>query len=283
LKPHLQAMNGNPSLAQRYQAVKARIERAAVAAGRDPGSVRLLAVGKTFPAAGVAELAALGQDAFGENYLQEALAKMAALAHLRPGWPVGERADLPPGWPVAADSDPDPDHGRPGGRPAIEWHFIGPIQSNKTRKIAESFDWVQSVDQERIARRLSEQRPSELPPLQVCLQVNVSGEASKSGCAPEEVVPLALAIAALPGIRLRGLMAIPEPTDDADLQASRFAHLRGLLDEVRQALEKSGLPGADRLDTLSMGMSADLETAIAAGATIVRVGSSLFGERQVRG
>jgi PLP dependent protein len=253
LKPHLQAMNGNPSLARRYEAVKTRIERAALAAGRDPGSVRLLAVGKTFPAAAVAELAALGQEAFGENYLQEALAKMAALAHLRPG-------------PAAL----------PG---SIEWHFIGPIQSNKTRRIAESFDWVQSVDQERIARRLSEQRPPELPPLQVCLQVNVSGEASKSGCEPDDVVPLAQAMAAMPGIRLRGLMAIPEPTDDPRLQASRFGQLRGLLDDVRQALEAAALPGADQLDTLSMGMSADLEAAIAAGATIVRVGSALFGER----
>ena len=250
-------MNGNPTLAQRYQAVKARIERAATAAGRAPGSVRLLAVGKSFSAGSIGELAALGQDAFGENYLQEALAKQAALAHLR------------------ADA--------PFGASAIEWHFIGPIQSNKTRKIAEAFDWVQSVDQERIARRLSEQRPPALPPLQVCLQVNVSGEASKSGCSPSEVVPLAQAMAAMPGIRLRGLMAIPEPTDDAALQASRFAHLRRLLDEVRQGLAESALPGADQLDTLSMGMSADLETAIAEGATIVRVGSALFGERSAKG
>ena len=249
-------MNGTLSLAQRYQAVKARIERAAAAVGRDPDSVRLLAVGKTFPAGSIAELAALGQQAFGENYLQEALAKMAALAHLRPAWPAGAAA--------------------------IEWHFIGPIQSNKTRRIAESFDWVQSVDQERIARRLSEQRPPELPPLQVCLQVNVSGEASKSGCPPEEVVALARALAAMPGIRLRGLMAIPEPSDDAALQASRFAELRRLLDEARQALEGSGLPGADRLDTLSMGMSADVETAIAVGATIGRGGAALCGERPAR-
>ena len=249
-------MNGIPSLAQRYQAVKARIERAAAAAGRDPGSVRLLAVGKTFPAGSIGELAALGQQAFGENYLQEALAKMAALAHLRPDWPAGASA--------------------------IEWHFIGPIQSNKTRKIAEAFDWVHSVDQERIARRLSEQRPPELPPLQVCLQVNVSGVANKRGCSPEDVVPLARAIAAMPGIGLRGLMAIPEASEDAGLQAARFARLRCLLDEVRQVLEGSGLPGADQLDTLSMGMSADLETAIAEGATIVRVGSALFGERPAK-
>jgi PLP dependent protein len=253
LKPHLQAMNGNPSLEQRYLAVKARIERAAVAAGRDPHDVRLLAVGKSFPAGSIAELASIGQRAFGENYLQEALAKMAALAHLRPG---GE---------------------------AIEWHFIGPIQSNKTRKIAEAFDWVQSVDEERIARRLSEQRPPDLPPLQVCLQVNVSGEASKSGCEPDEVMPLAQAMAALHGIRLRGLMAIPEPTDDTSLQARRFRQLRELFDRVGEELKKVAAPGADHFDTLSMGMSADLEAAIAVGATIVRVGSALFGERTRQG
>jgi len=246
-------MNGNPSLEQRYLAVKARIERAAVAAGRDPHGVRLLAVGKTFPAGSINELALLGQHAFGENYLQEALAKMAALAHLRPG----------------------------GG--AIEWHFVGPIQSNKTRRIAESFDWVQSVDEERIARRLSELRPPELPPLQICLQVNVSGEASKSGCEPEEVVPLARAVAAMHGIRLRGLMAIPEPSDDIGLQARRFGQLRELFDRVGEELKGSATPGADQFDTLSMGMSADLEAAIAAGATIVRIGSALFGERARQG
>ena len=249
MKPHLQAMNGNLSLEQRYLAVTSRIERAAKAAGRDPRDVRLLAVSKTFPAGEIGQLAALGQWAFGENYLQEALAKMASLAHL----------------------------------PSMEWHFIGPIQSNKTRKIAESFDWVQSVDDERIARRLSDQRPPRLPPLQVCLQVNVSGEASKSGCEPADVVPLALSMERLPGIRLRGLMAIPEPTDDPALQARRFAQLRELFDELRERLGKSGDESAERgtdgFDTLSMGMSADLEAAIGAGATIVRVGSALFGER----
>ncbi len=246
-------MNGNPSLEQRYLAVKARIERAAVAAGRDPHGVRLLAVAKTFPAGSIGELASIGQRAFGENYLQEALAKMAALAHLRPD-----------------------------GK-AIEWHFIGPIQSNKTRRIAEVFDWVQSVDEERIARRLSEQRPPELPPLQVCVQVNVSGEASKSGCDPEELVPLARAMATMHGIRLRGLMAIPEPTGDTSLQARRFGQLRELFDRVDEELKKIATPGADQFDTLSMGMSADLEAAIAAGATIVRVGSGLFGERTRQG
>ena len=267
MKPHLQAMNGNPSLEQRYRAVKLRIERAAAAAGRDPRAVRLLAVSKTFPAGTVGELASLGQDAFGENYLQEALAKIASLAHLRPGWP----SQPSPGSVPAMDQAMT--------RRSIEWHFIGPIQSNKTRRIAESFDWVQSVDSERIARRLSEQRPPHLPPLQVCLQVNVSGEATKSGCEPHEVVPLAQALAALTGIRLRGLMAIPEPTDDHALQAKRFAQVRELFDRVRESLEDSGSAGAGHLDTLSMGMSADLEAAIAAGATIVRVGSALFGER----
>ena len=245
-------MNGNLSLGQRYLAVRQRIERAAKAAGRRPEDVRLLAVSKTFAAGGIAELALAGQFAFGENYLQEALGKIAALADNR-------------------------------FEGTLEWHFIGPIQSNKTRKIAESFDWVQSVDDERIARRLSDQRPPRLPPLQVCLQVNVSGEASKSGCEPADVVPLALSMERLPGIRLRGLMAIPEPTDDPALQARRFAQLRELFDELRERLGKSGDESAERgtdgFDTLSMGMSADLEAAIAAGATIVRVGSALFGER----
>lgn len=283
-------MNGNSSLEQRYRAVKARIERAAVAAGRDPGTVRLLAVGKTFPAGSIRELAALGQVAFGENYLQEALAKMAALAHLRPGWPGAAQSSGPA--PEGAEEEQARQAwallGRLGegsgraDRQALEWHFIGPIQSNKTRKIAESFDWVQSVEDERIARRLSDQRPPALPPLQVCLQVNVSGEASKSGCAPEAVAQLARSVMDLPGIRLRGLMAIPEPSEDTGLQARRFAQLRELLEEMRESLAKSAAPGADQLDTLSMGMSADLEAAIAAGATIVRVGSALFGDRPKR-
>jgi PLP dependent protein len=267
LKPHLQAMNGNPSLEQRYRAVKLRIERAAAAAGRDPRDVRLLAVSKTFSAGTIGQLASLGQDAFGENYLQEALAKITSLAHLRPQWPLQPS----PEWaPVVAQAI---------GEPSLEWHFIGPIQSNKTRGIAQAFDWVQSVDSERIARRLSEQRPPQLPPLQVCLQVNVSDEPTKSGCAPDEVVPLAQAMAAMTGIRLRGLMAIPEPTDDTALQAKRFGQVRELFDRLRESLEASGSAGAGHLDTLSMGMSADLEAAIAAGATIVRVGSALFGER----
>jgi len=235
-------MNGNATLEARYRAVRDRIGRAAAAAGRDAADVRLLAVGKTFPAEDIRALAALGQREFGENYVQEAEAKIAALA--------GE---------------------------GLAWHFIGPIQSNKTRRIAESFDWVQSVEDERIARRLSSQRPPSRPPLNVCLQVNVSGEASKSGCRPDEVVGLALAVQDLPGLALRGLMAIPEPTDDAGLQARRFAELKALFDAVRERL---GAPAA--FDTLSMGMSADLEAAIAQGATLVRVGSALFGERPRR-
>jgi PLP dependent protein len=246
-KPHLQAMNGNPSLEQRYLAVTARIRESALAAGRDPGSVRLLAVSKTFPAGQVEELAGAGQLAFGENYLQEALGKIAALEHLRSG-------------------------------PGLEWHFIGPIQSNKTRRIAESFDWVQSVDDEKTARRLSAQRPAHLPPIEICLQVNVSGETSKSGCDPERTAALALEVAQLPQLRLRGLMAIPEATTDAGLQARRFAQLRRLFEKVRSDLADLGTAHV-LMDTLSMGMSSDLEAAIAEGATLVRVGSALFGAR----
>jgi pyridoxal phosphate enzyme (YggS family) len=288
-------MSGTLSLEQRYLAVMSRIERAALAAGRDPADVRLLAVSKTFAAGSILQLAAAGQLAFGENYLQEALGKVAALSHLRP-----EKARLAgmamPG--SEPKGEPSGEPGLPGpaemaqllavvegsSRRALEWHFIGPIQSNKTRKIAESFDWVQSVDEIRIAQRLADQRPFHLPPLNICLQVNVSGEASKSGCRPEEVVGLAREVARLPNLRLRGLMAIPEATDDATLQASRFSQVRELFDAVRDsasaAVEREGRH-SDPLsfDTLSMGMSADLESAIANGATLVRVGSALFGER----
>ena len=237
-------MNGKVTLEARYRAVMERIERAAVAAGRDAGSVRLLAVGKTFPARELRALAALGQREFGENYVQEAEEKIAALAGS-----------------------------------GLVWHFIGPIQSNKTRRIAESFDWVQSVQDERIARRLSAQRPTGLAPLNVCLQVNLSGEATKSGCRPDEVLPLALAVETLPGIALRGLMSIPEPTDDAGLQARRFGELRRLFDQVRQRLGQRAEATGAAFDTLSMGMSGDLEAAVAEGATLVRVGTALFGER----
>lgn len=213
--------------------VRARIREAAQASGRDPQSVQLLAVSKTKPASALREAFACGQRDFGENYLQEALAKQAELADLE-----------------------------------LTWHFIGPIQSNKTRAIAGHFAWVHAVDRLKIAQRLSEQRPTDLPPLNLCLQVNVSGEASKSGCAPAELAELARAVAELPNLRLRGLMAIPEPTDDPAAQRAAFARLREL---------KDGL-GLD-LDTLSMGMSHDLEAAIAEGATWVRIGTALFGAR----
>ncbi len=221
------------TIANNIAKVAARIREAAQAAGRDPDTVGLLAVSKTQPAEAIREANGAGLSDFGENYLQEALEKQADLADL-----------------------------------ALTWHFIGPIQSNKTRAIAEHFDWVHSVDRLKIAQRLSEQRPTELPPLNVCLQVNVSGEASKSGCAPQDVAELGRTIATLPNLRLRGLMAIPEPTDDRAEQHAAFARLR----QLQQAL-------ALELDTLSMGMSQDLEAAIAEGATWVRIGTALFGAR----
>jgi pyridoxal phosphate enzyme (YggS family) len=200
---------------------------------RDPATVGLLAVSKTQPAAAIREAAAGGIRDFGENYLQEALDKQAELSDL-----------------------------------SLAWHFIGPIQSNKTKSIAEHFDWVHSVDRLKIAQRLSDQRPAELPPLNICLQVNVSGEASKSGCAPEELLQLAQAVAAMPQLRLRGLMCIPAPSEDPAEQRAAFARLRALRDELPLTL-----------DTLSMGMSQDLEAAIAEGATWVRIGTALFGAR----
>jgi pyridoxal phosphate enzyme (YggS family) len=220
----------------RLRGVQARIARAAAEAGRDPAAVRLLAVSKTFGPAAAREIAACGQLEFGENYLQEALAKQAALA------------DLP-----------------------LVWHFIGPIQSNKTRPIAENFSWVHSVDRLKIAERLSAQRPPGLPPLQVCLEVNVSGEASKGGVATAELPALAEAVSVLPGLQLRGLMAIPEPTPDVAAQRAAFRRVRELFDVLRAR--------GHALDTLSMGMSGDLEAAILEGATIVRIGTALFGER----
>ena len=223
------------SIAANLQAVRARIDAACLAAGRHPESVQLLAVSKTWPAASVREATAAGQRAFGENYLQEALDKMAQIAA------------------------PEPD---------LEWHFIGPLQSNKTRPVAESFSWVHSVDRLKIAERLAAQRPKHLAPLQSCIQVNVSGEASKSGCQPAELPALAHAVAALPGMALRGLMAIPEPSDDPARQREQFALLRRLRDSLD--LE---------LDTLSMGMSHDLEAAIMEGSTLLRIGTAIFGER----
>jgi len=237
-------------LLTRHAALVARIRAAAQAAGRPPGEVGLLAVSKTFDADAVLALAEGGQRAFGESYLQEALPKMAAC---RDRWAARASAR-------SAD--------------ALEWHFIGPVQSNKTRPIAEQFDWVHSVDRERIAVRLSEQRPDRLAPLSVCVQVDLSGEATKSGCAPVEAPALARAIAGLPRLRLRGLMAIPAPTADLAAQRAQFARLRA----IRDAIVAAGLP----LDTLSMGMSDDLEAAILEGATVVRVGTALFGARPAR-
>jgi hypothetical protein len=225
------------TIAANLQAVRARIAAACIAAGRPLESVRLLAVSKTWPAASVGEAIAAGQRAFGENYVQEAIDKKAELASLSPD-------------------------------PGLEWHFIGPLQSNKTRLVAENFAWVHSVDRLKIAERLSAQRPPELAALQICLQVNVSGEASKSGCDPDQVATLARTLATLPGLRLRGLMAIPEPSDDPLKQRQQFAILRRLRDSL--PLE---------LDTLSMGMSHDLEAAIMEGSTLLRIGTAIFGQR----
>jgi len=224
-----------------WQEVTARIARAASSAGRDPASVRLLAVSKTFPPDAIRAVYALGQRAFGENYVQEGAAKMDRLTDL-------------------AD---------------IEWHLIGPLQSNKAAVAARRFGWVQTVDRLKIAERLAHARRADEPPLDVCVQVNASGEASKSGVAPTDALTLARAVAALPRLRLRGIMGVPEPTDDGTRRRAQFRVLRKCLDACREA----GL----RADTLSMGMSADLEDAIAEGATLVRVGTAIFGSRARRG
>lgn len=218
------------------QQVRQRIERAARAAGRPPADIALLAVSKTHPAARLRATHQAGQRAFGESYLQEALQKIQALSDLD-----------------------------------LEWHFIGPIQSNKTRDIALHFDWVHGVEREKIARRLSEQRPPDKAPLNVCIQVNTSGEASKSGVAPDAVEPLARLVTTLPRLRLRGLMTIPAPAPNFDAQRRPFEALR----RIQERLQQAGLA----LDTLSMGMSDDLEAAIAEGATWVRVGTAIFGAR----
>ena len=221
------------------QTVRERIAAACRSAGRAPGDVTLLAVSKTFGADVVSRAYAAGQAAFGENYIQEAVQKITALRHL----------SMPP----------------------IEWHCIGPIQSNKTRLVAEHFDWVHTIDRLKIAQRLSEQRPSTLAPLQVCIQVNVDGGASKSGVSPGEALALAQSVAALPNLRLRGLMSIPEPAPDFVAACALFTGVRAVFD----SLNAEGLA----LDTLSMGMSADLEAAIHSGSTMVRVGSAIFGGR----
>ncbi|MCB1776770.1 MAG: YggS family pyridoxal phosphate-dependent enzyme [Candidatus Competibacteraceae bacterium] len=222
--------------AARLQTVLARIHDAERRFQRPVNSVRLLAVSKTHPANAIAALATAGQSCFGENYLQEALDKMAELRALE-----------------------------------LEWHFIGPIQTNKTRGIAEHFAWAHSVDRVKTAERLNAQRPATLPPLNICLEINIDQEPSKHGFDESEVAHVARRVAALPRLRLRGLMAIPAPASDFDGQRQPFARLR----ELRDRLNAEGLA----LDTLSMGMSDDLEAAIAEGATLVRIGTALFGHR----
>jgi pyridoxal phosphate enzyme (YggS family) len=227
------------TIAANLQGVNSRIEQSARSAGRDPRDIVLVAVTKTFGADAVRAAYSAGQRDFGESYVQEALAKIAALADL-----------------------------------GLTWHFIGPVQSNKTRPIAESFAWVHTVDRLKVAERLAAQRPVAMPALQVCIEVNVSGEATKAGVTPDEVRPLAAAVSRLPRLKLRGLMAIPAPTADPVLQREHFDSLRAL----RDALNRDGLA----LDTLSMGMSDDFEAAIASGSTMVRVGTAIFGPRSTR-
>ena len=222
------------TISDNLQVVRERIARAARAAGRDPVSVTLLAVSKSQPVARIEEARTAGHKAFGENYVQEALEKMDAL-------------------------------------PGLEWHLIGPLQSNKTRLAAERFAWVHTLEREKIARRLSEQRPAGLPPLDVLIQVNVSGEATKSGVAVEAIAALARAVAPLPRLRLRGLMAVPEPTPDVALQRMRFRTVKAAFEDLKGELG---------FDTLSMGMSDDMESAIAEGATLVRIGTAIFGARK---
>jgi pyridoxal phosphate enzyme (YggS family) len=224
------------TIEHQISAVRERLTKACQAAGRPEDAVRLLAVSKTFGADAVATAFACGQRAFGENYIQEAVGKITALQHL-----------------------------------PIEWHCIGPVQSNKTKLVAEHFDWVQTLDRLKIAQRLSEQRPARLPPLQVCIQVNIDGGVTKSGVMPDAALELAQAVARLPRLRLRGLMCIPEPAADFVASCAVLTRARALFD----ALNLAGLG----LDTLSMGMSADLEAAVASGSTLVRVGSAIFGAR----
>jgi len=230
------------TIANNLQAVQQRLARACVACGRDPATVRLLAVSKTFGPDAVAAAAAAGQRAFGENYVQEGVAKIETL--------------------------------REAGVVGLEWHCIGPLQSNKTRAVAEHFDWVQSVDRLRIAERLSAQRPAHRPPLQVCIQVNVDGAATKAGVSPAEALALARAVAALPRLRLRGVMAIPDPAPHPQAMRAVFSRVAEVFETLRQALQ-----APPDFDTVSMGMSDDLEAAIAAGSTMVRVGSAIFGRR----
>ncbi len=231
------------TIANKLQQVQHRIATACASAGRDPAQVSLLAVSKTFGPEAVLEAAQAGQRAFGENYLQEAVEKMAAVRAL--------------------------------GAPPLLWHCLGPVQSNKTRLVAEHFDWMHSLDRAKTAERLSAQRPAHLPPLQVCIQVNVDGGANKSGVAPQEALELAQTVAALPQLCLRGLMSIPEPAEGFAAQYALHRQAWALFESLRT----SGLPGLERFDTLSMGMTDDLEAAIAAGSTVVRVGTGIFGAR----
>ncbi|WP_444985539.1 YggS family pyridoxal phosphate-dependent enzyme [Halomonas mongoliensis] len=234
------ASSAHSPLAESLAAVRTRLAEALNDAGRPATEASLLAVSKTKPAALVREAWHLGQREFGENYVQEALEKQAALADLD----------------------------------GIVWHFIGPLQSNKTRDIAEHFAWVHSVDREKIARRLNDQRPEGLPPLEVCLQVNISDEATKSGASLAELPALAEAVLSMPRLRLRGLMAIPAPAEDREAQRKPFARLREALEALRERFPEAPL------DTLSMGMTGDLEAAVREGATLVRVGTAIFGERE---
>lgn len=227
-------------ISKNIELIKQRITQAATEAKRDLEQIHLLAVSKTKPVEAIEEAYQAGIINVGENYLQEALQKQSQLTAL-----------------------------------PLVWHFIGPIQSNKTKDIAENFTWVHTVDRLKIAERLSHQRPNHLPELQICIQVNISNESTKSGCKPDEILALVSAIEALPNIKLRGLMAIPEPTEDTSLQREVFAKLRQLKDTINERLSLS-------LDTLSMGMSHDLESAIIEGATWVRIGSAIFGERNYK-
>ncbi|WP_299312215.1 YggS family pyridoxal phosphate-dependent enzyme [uncultured Halomonas sp.] len=234
------ASSTSSPLAESLAAVRTRLADALNGAGRPATDARLLAVSKTKPASLIREAWHLGQREFGENYVQEALEKQAALADLD----------------------------------GIVWHFIGPLQSNKTRDVAEHFAWVHSVDREKIARRLNDQRPADMPPLDICLQVNISDEATKSGASLAELPALAEAVLSMPRLRLRGLMAIPAPAEDREAQRKPFARLREALEVLHERFPEAPL------DTLSMGMTGDLEAAVREGATLVRVGTAIFGERE---
>jgi pyridoxal phosphate enzyme (YggS family) len=237
------------TIGSNIQLVRARMAQACERAGRPPDSVALLAVSKTFGPEAVYAAAEAGQRAFGENYIQEAVDKIAAVRAMPP---------LP--------------------APALQWHCIGPIQSNKTRLVAEHFDWAHTVDRLKIAQRLSEQRPAHLPPLMVCIQVNVDGGATKSGVAPAEAAALAQAVAALPRLQLRGVMSIPDPAPDFEAQCAVHRRVREVFDAIA-AVAAGGGPGFAHFDTLSLGMTGDLEAAVQAGSTLVRVGSGIFGAR----